>query len=128
MNETSEAFDNWHLRLPDRKTDFANVPWSKHATFDGVELKPLVTGKNTNGQFSFHLVRIAPGKKIGAHTHPAQLETHEIIEGTGACINNGVRLSYAPGVISLFPPGFAHSVHAGEEGLLLFAKFMPALC
>lgn len=128
MNKTSEAFDNGSLRLPDRKADFANIAWSKHAAFDGVELKHLVTGKDSNGQFSYHLVRIAPGKKIGTHTHPAQWETHEVIEGTGVCSHGGVRLPYAPGTISIFPSGIAHSIHAGEEGLLLFAKFMPALC
>ena len=37
---------------------------TKHAPFDEAELKPLVTGKDTNGQFGFHLVRITPGKKI----------------------------------------------------------------
>ncbi|MDR0701026.1 MAG: cupin domain-containing protein [Azoarcus sp.] len=127
MNKTTEAFDNGSLRLPDRKTDFGSVPWSK-AAFDGVELKHLVTGKDTNGQFSYHLVRIAPGKEIGMHTHPAQWETHEIIEGAGVCINNGVRLPYAPGTISIFPSGIMHSVRADEEGLLLLAKFIPALC
>jgi quercetin dioxygenase-like cupin family protein len=73
-------------------------------------------------------VRIAPGKEIGTHTHPAQWETHELIKGTGICVDNGVRLAYAPGTISIFPAGLAHSVHADEEGLLLFAKFIPALC
>ncbi|MCL1964453.1 MAG: cupin domain-containing protein [Firmicutes bacterium] len=128
MSKTYEAFQNGWLRLPGQEIRFAGIPWSKHAKFEGVALKHLVTAKETDGQFSYHLVRVAPGKAIGAHTHPAQLETHEVIGGTGRCINNGSVLPYEPGVVSIFPMGLEHSVQADEEGLLLFAKFMPALC
>lgn len=78
-----------------------NIEWSKHPTFDGVELKHIVTAKDTDGLFSYHLVRIAPNCSIKEHIHETQLETHEVISGKGLCIN------------------------AGEEGLYLFAKFMP---
>lgn len=88
----------------------------------------MITSKQTNGQFSFHLVRIAPNKKIGNHIHEMQLETHEVISGAGMCVNNGVDLVYEPGVISIFPLGVPHEVIAGSDGLYLFAKFMPALC
>ena len=106
----------------------AHFPWSKHPVFEGVELKHIITSKKTNGQFSFHLVRIAPNKKIGNHIHEKQLETHEVISGVGVCINNGVELPYKAGNISIFPIGVPHEVIAGTEGLYLFAKFMPALC
>lgn len=46
---------------------FNDIPWSKHPTFDGVKLKHIVTAQETEGQFSYHLVRIAPGKTIGNH-------------------------------------------------------------
>ena len=39
----------------------------------------LMHKAETSGQFSFHLVRIAPNKKIGNHIHEKQLETHEVI-------------------------------------------------
>ena len=115
------------LRLPGAAISFSGIPWSKHPTFDGVELKHIVTAKETEGQFSCHLVRIAPGKTIGSHVHQAQLETHEIIAGTGTCINNGAELTYEPGVISILPMGLPHEVRAGADGLYLFAKFIPAL-
>jgi mannose-6-phosphate isomerase-like protein (cupin superfamily) len=60
--------------------------------------------------------------------HPTQLETHEVIDGNGICRNDGVELQYSPGTISIFPASSEHSVRAGGDGLLLFAKFMPALC
>lgn len=116
------------LLLPDATTTFDTIAWSEHPVFEGVALKHIVTSEQTDGQFSFHLVRIAPSQKIGSHIHEKQLETHEVISGTGICMNNGVKLSYEPGVISIFPVGVPHEVTAGVDGLYLFAKFMPALC
>jgi quercetin dioxygenase-like cupin family protein len=115
------------LLLPDGEFSFVDIPWSKHPTFEGVELKHIITSKHTNGQFSYHLVRIAPNKSIGNHVHKEQLETHEVIAGNGTCINNGMNLEYEPGVISIFPVNLPHDVHAGDDGLFLFAKFIPAL-
>ena len=116
------------LLLPDATVTFDAIPWSKHPAFEGVELKHIITSERTDGQFSYHLVRIAPNKKIGNHIHEKQLETHEVISGTGVCVNDGVELSYEAGVISIFPIGVPHEVIAGDDGLCLFAKFMPALC
>ena len=116
------------LLLPDDTVSFNAIPWSKHPTFEGVELKHIITSEKTDGQFSFHLVRIAHNKKIGNHIHDKQLETHEVISGAGVCLNNGAELPYEAGVISIFPIGVPHEVIAGADGLYLFAKFMPALC
>lgn len=123
-----EQFDNaGKLVLPSTAISFADIPWSKHPAFEGVELKHIVTSKQTDGQFSYHLVRIAPGKKIGNHVHKTQLETHEVISGEGVCLNAGAKIKYEPGVISILPMNIPHEVTAGSEGLYIFAKFMPAL-
>ncbi|MCM1046956.1 MAG: cupin domain-containing protein [Clostridiales bacterium] len=123
-----EQFSNeGKLILSNTEISFADIPWSKHPTFEGVELKHIVTSKQTNGQFSYHLVRIAPNKKIGNHVHKTQLETHEVISGSGVCINAGAEIKYEPGVISILPMNMPHEVRAGDEGLYIFAKFMPAL-
>lgn len=116
-----------YLRLPGEDIPFGKIPWNRHPTFEGVELKHIVTSKQTNGQFSYHLVRIAPNKAIGNHIHQTQLETHEVITGTGICVNDGAELIYQPGVISILPMGLPHEVKAGPDGLYLFAKFIPAL-
>ena len=87
MKNLFEAFNQGHLILPDKTLDFESVPWSKHPTFDGVELKHIVTSSDTNGEFSYHLVRITPNKSILNHIHEHQLETHEVISGQGTCIN-----------------------------------------
>lgn len=91
------------------------------------ELKHIITSTETDGKYSFHLVKIASNCSIKTHIHETQLETHEVIAGSGTCINNSVSIPYAPGVISIMPAGVQHEVHADEDGLYLFAKFIPAL-
>lgn len=127
-NQVFEAFNNGAYVVPGKKIKFEEINWSKHPTFEGVELKHILTGKDTDGAFSYHLVRIAPDKSILNHIHETQLETHEVIAGSGTCINDGETIEYRPGVISLMPAKVLHEVHAGNEGLYLFAKFFPALC
>ena len=126
--ELFEKFNNGELRLPGNAKAFKDITWSKHPTFEGVELKHIITSKETGGTFSYHLVRIAPNKSIKNHIHETQLETHEVIAGSGVCINDGTKLEYIPGVISIMPAKIPHEVNAGKEGLYLFAKFIPALC
>ena len=126
--DTFALFDNGKLVLPEKEVGFAEIEWSKHPTFAGVELKHIITAKDTEGMFSYHLVRIAPDCNIGNHIHETQLETHEVIKGNGRCVNAGSTIPYEPGTISIMQAGTAHEVHAGSEGLYLFAKFMPALC
>lgn len=123
-----DAFNNGFLKLPASNTAFADIPWSKHPVFEGVELKHIITAKDTAGRFSYHLVRIAPDKSIKNHIHETQLETHEVIAGSGMCINDGASLPYEPGTISIMPAGIPHEVNAGGDGLYLFAKFFPPLC
>ena len=123
-----EKFNNGELRLPEKTILFKEIAWSKHPVFEGVELKHILTSKETGGEYSFHLVRIAPNKTIQNHTHDPQLETHEVIAGYGKCINNGKELVYEPGVISIMSAKIPHEVHAGSDGLYLLAKFFPALC
>lgn len=123
-----EQFNQGQLKLPTGDKNFDDIPWSKHPVFEGVELKHIITGNDTDGSFSYHLVKIAPGKSILNHIHETQLETHEVIAGAGYCINDGIKLDYHPGVITIIPSGIPHEVKAYEEELHLFAKFFPALC
>ncbi len=127
-NNVFASFDNGKLTVPGQTVSFRDIPWSKHPTFAGVELKHIVTSRETGGAYSFHLVRIAPDKAILDHIHDPQLETHEVIAGSGVCVNDGQEIAYAPGTISIMPPKVHHEVRAGADGLYLFAKFMPALC
>lgn len=126
--DTFELFNNGKVVWPEKEAGFGEIAWLKHPTFEGVELKHIVTARDTGGKFSYHLVRIAPDCSIGNHIHETQLETHEVIKGSGKCVNEGSPIAYEPGVISIMQAGAPHEVTAGSEGLYLFAKFMPALC
>ena len=119
------TMENWFCR---KRRLALRTPWSKYPTFKGVWLKHIITAKDTDGKFSYHLVRIAPDCSIGNHIHETQLETHEVIKGSGRCVNAGSTIPYEAGTVSIMQAGIAHEVHAGSEGLYLFAKFMPALC
>ena len=124
--ETFAKFDDGQFVIPNCKKEFGDIPWTKHPKFEGVELKHLVTAEDTDGQFSYDLVRIAPNKRIKNHIHEKQLETHEVVGGSGTCINAGTQIQYETGIISVMPAGIEHAVNAGDDGLYLFAKFFPA--
>ena len=47
-----EAFNIGNLSIPGKIIKFDQIEWSKHPTFEGVELKHIITGKQTEGQFS----------------------------------------------------------------------------
>lgn len=125
---TFGAFEQGQIVLPSGRKNAVDVEWSKHPVFKGVELKHLITSKDTDGQFSYHLVRIAPECSIGLHIHETQLETHEVIEGSGICNLENEAIPYHKGVIAVIPAGKEHEVKAGGDGLYLFAKFIPPLC
>ncbi|AIZ56909.1 AraC-like ligand binding domain protein [Candidatus Methanoplasma termitum] len=103
------------------------VEFTPHKTFKGVYLKHLVTGERTEGRISSHLVKIEPLCVLDTHTHPEQIEIHEVIQGSGECLIAGRKLRYVPGTVTVIPQGTPHKVTAGENGLYLLAKFTPAL-
>ncbi len=122
-----ELFEKGKLVLPEGEKNFADLPWNPHKKFEGVELKHIVTSEDTGGAYSYHLIRVAPGKSIGEHSHHNQVETHEVIAGKGTCINGGAEYEYEPGCVTIFRADTVHQVIAGDEGVMVFAKFFPAL-
>ena len=86
-----EKFETGSLFFPDRTVCLGDIMWEEHPAFQGVALKHLLTSADSGGTFSYHLVRIAPGCEIGRHIHAAQLETHEVIAGSGACISRSLK-------------------------------------
>lgn len=93
----------------------------------GVTLKHLVTGADTGGVLSCHLVRLSPGSTIAPHVHEGRWELHEVVEGSGSCRVGETVLAYAPGTLAPLPPDRPHRVDAGPDGLVLRATFTPAL-
>ena len=58
MENTFENFELGTLKLPNKEIKFDQIEWTKHPVFQGVELKHIITGNETDGQYSYHLVRI----------------------------------------------------------------------
>lgn len=101
--------------------------WNPHPTFRGVFLKHIITGAQTDNRFSSHIVRIDPECALEEHIHDGKTELHEVMEGFGICLLNGREVTYYPGDCAVIPCNIRHEVVAGKNGLILHAKFMPAL-
>lgn len=117
-----------HLARPDGERDLSALPWNPHPRFAGVALRHLVTGADTAGALSTHLVRIDAGAELAAHTHDGSVELHEVLLGSGRCSLGAKEVVYQPGACGLIPAGVKHSVRAdAETELYILAKFAPAL-
>ena len=127
-NDSSILTGAASLCTPEREADLGALPWNPHPSFKGVALKHLVTGADTGGALSAHLVRVQAGCSLEAHVHAGSLELHEVVRGAVVCDLGGKSVPYAPGACGLIPAGVRHSVraHAGED-LYILAKFAPAL-
>lgn len=101
--------------------------WNEHPTYPGVYLKHLLTGEDTQGRFSSHLILVRQGCEIGLHAHEGKMELHEVLQGCGQCMLQGETIAYASGVASLIPADAPHRLLATDEDLYLLAKFVPAL-
>lgn len=112
---------------PDREENLEDSPWIAHPAFAGVQLKHLVRGLDTGGRLSCHLVRVEPGKSLLSHVHDGQWELHEVLSGEGHGALGGNQVPYRPGCQAVIPQGTPHAVTAGDQGLVLLAKFFPAL-
>jgi quercetin dioxygenase-like cupin family protein len=123
----SERFENGSINslLESKKTGM--IEWNEHKAFKGVYLKHVITGADTNGDLSCHLVRVNPGCTLDTHVHEGKMEMHQVIEGSGLCVAGGREIKYIPGAITLIPADTAHKVTAGDEGIFMLAVFSRAL-
>lgn len=122
-----ETFENGSVFAGGVHTETDTLKWNAHPAFMGVYLKHLIKGEQTGGQLSCHLVKIEPGCSIGLHNHLGKRELHEVVRGSGNCSIEDEVIEYGPGKIALIPADVNHEVNAGKDGLLLLAKFFPAL-
>jgi len=119
--------ENGRLYLTSTLTENNSNEWNAHPSFKGVYLKHFVTSAQTNGQFSAHMVKVEPNCTLDLHIHDGKTEMHEVIEGSGICIIYNKEYTYAVGDMSVIPSNTTHKVVAGNAGLYLLAKFVPAL-
>ncbi len=122
-----KQMENGRLYLTKALQNNSDKAWNAHPAFKGVYLKHFITGAQTNGQFSAHMVKVDPGCTLDTHTHEGKVEMHEVIHGSGVCTLENKEYAYAIGDIAIIPESTIHKVVAGESGLYLLAKFIPAL-
>jgi mannose-6-phosphate isomerase-like protein (cupin superfamily) len=127
MENIFNHFEEGNIHLQETTVESTINLWKEHPSFKGVFLKLLLSGSQTNGLFSTHLVKIMPHHVLNEHIHDGKTELHEVVKGTGTCYLAGREISYKPGDCAVIPQGAPHKVIAGDKGLYLFAKFFPAL-
>ena len=123
----TDVFGNGAVLFPDFETDAAAKPWTPHPRWKGVFLKDLVTGNETGGKFSYHLVKVLQDCEVKDHGHETQWEWNQIIDGDGIFVIGDKEVPIEPGQTFVTPPGIHHIVSAGDEDLVLLAIFVPAL-
>ncbi len=126
-NEIVGEIDKGKIVCIGKEVNAKDMDWNAHAKFNGVFLKHLVKGEDTDGKFSCHLVKVESDCEIGEHIHEDKWELHEIISGEGKGILTGKEISLKPGVSVVIPKGIKHKVIASKDDLYLLAKFIPAL-
>lgn len=127
MRSISASFANGCISYPGRDEKAGNIQWNKHPNFKGVSLKHLIKGGDTGGNLSCHLVKIDPFCSLEEHMHENQWELHEVIEGEGSFALGTKEQPYLPGCVAIIPKSTVHRVIAGKDGMVLLAKFFPAL-
>ncbi len=123
----SDSFETNTLSFFDRDTKISEINWSKHPKYDGVYLKHLIQGSDTNGALSCHIVKIEPNCTIDTHTHEGIFEIHEVIEGSGTCFLVNKIIIYSVGSVAVIPADTIHKIAAGNDGMYILAKYSPAL-
>ena len=127
MNDPFASLDLGTVVRPGDRIPAKDLAWNPHPAFSGVALKHLLTGADTDGRMSLHLVRLEPGAEIGEHVHEKSWELHQVAGGSGQLLLDGRTVEYHPGVAAALPENEPHAVRAGENGLRLIATFSPPL-
>jgi quercetin dioxygenase-like cupin family protein len=127
MSEIAACMTNGSVTYMDRDDAIGEIPWDQHPKFEGVYMKHIIKGTDTEGLLSCHMVKIDPNAVLEEHAHENQWELHEVIEGEGRFILKSKETPYHPGQMGIIPKGTNHKVIAGKRGLILLAKFFPAL-
>jgi mannose-6-phosphate isomerase-like protein (cupin superfamily) len=123
----SDIFEQGVVIFPGAETEANAKPWYSLPGCTGVFLKDLVTGKETGGKFSYHLVRVWKDCEVADHNHETQWEWNLILSGNGTFVIGDKEVMLEAGQTFITPPKSHHTVSAGLEDLSLLALFAPAL-
>lgn len=123
----NNPFVSGTIVLAEEDMPCTGMAWNQHPTFAGVRMRHMITGADTQGRFSVHLVWVEPGCSLETHRHEGNWEFHTVVQGSACCELAGRTTAYAPGVCGVIPMDTPHGVTAGEGGVCILATFVPAL-
>jgi len=114
------------LELP-RIVNVESENWMDHSRFSGILLKPLLSACD-NALANVFLVRIPPGREVGAHCHSAQVESVFVSSGEGMLKIRNVERRFGMGEIVAIPIGVEHSLrNIGSVDIVVLAFFTPPI-
>lgn len=123
----SAIFENGSIYSLQGAAKADTIEFTPHAKFKGVALKHLVRAEQTGGLLSCHLVKVDSFCSLASHSHPDNLEIHQVISGAGEGLLAEAPVGYAAGTVTVIPKNVPHQVTAGAEPLYILAVFSPAL-
>jgi quercetin dioxygenase-like cupin family protein len=104
------------------------LPWVMHPTAKGVEIKPLVSQKDTGLDVTCMLVSVPQGVEVPEHVHPGQVDILYPLQGKARMwVAGGEIFDLEPGVIVRVPRNTPHKIFDVTEALLIYDVFQPAL-
>ncbi len=101
--------------------------WQEHPRFAGILMKGLLTSAD-NALASVNTVRVPPGREIGRHRHPTQVETVYVISGQAVFWLGGAEVPVRAGQVFAVPIGVEHGLrNEHPEPVELLTIFTPPL-
>lgn len=111
----------------DHVSDSDDIPWYSPPGWKGVFLKDLIGDTQTNGKFSYPLVRVQENCEVPLHCHDSQYEWNVILGGNGIFTLDNRDFPITKGQTFVTPLGVSHIVQAGNRDLVFLAMFVPSL-
>ena len=113
--------------LPARIADTATGEWKAHPRFPGLLMKSLLTSAD-NALATVSLVRVPPGRVVGRHDHPKQVETVYLLAGKSILTLGDTDVPFNAGQVVAIPIGLEHALrNEGRETVELLAICTPPI-
>ncbi|HKZ70518.1 MAG TPA: cupin domain-containing protein [Anaerolineales bacterium] len=110
-----------------RITDTTTGEWQEHPRFPGILMKSLLTTAD-NALANVNLVQVPPGREVGRHIHPTQIETVYLITGRSVLTVGDMEAPLKSGHIVAIPIGTEYALrNVGPEPVELLAFFTPPI-
>lgn len=127
MNSYLERLLQSEIDVDGKTIKVDDLKWEQHPVYEGVEMKHLVRGMDTDNHNSKSLVRISKGSVIKTHNHPNNSESIKFISGNGTLVLKNKIIKMSPRSSVDLEKGANHEIRTFDEDVYLIASFMPAL-